>query len=66
MLLHECQRVVMSDKFFVCGGNPANDGGGVIGTRATWNEAVDLKVRAIKENYTLVRILTYAEMFAID
>jgi hypothetical protein len=63
-MLHDSQRVVATDAFFVCGGNPElNSGGGVIGTRNNFADALALKVEAIKQDYRAVQILTWKEMF---
>ena len=65
-MLHDNEHVSTRDKYFVCGGNPDGSGGGVIGTRNTWDGAIALKIQAIKADYTKVRILTYTEMMADD
>jgi hypothetical protein len=65
-MLHDTERVDVRDKYFVCGGNPDGSGGGVIGTRNTWDGALYLKIQAIKADYNNVRILTYQEMMADD
>lgn len=61
-MIHEIERPSTRDRFFICGG--WDGGGGVIGTRDTWDGAVALKVRAIKAGYTRLRILTYDEMMS--
>jgi hypothetical protein len=65
-LLHETEYVDTRDRFFVCGGNPDGSGGGVIGTRDTWDGATSLKVRAIVAGYTDVRIWNWKEMMEIE
>ena len=65
-LLHETENPSTKDKFFVCGGNPDNSGGGVIGSRNTWGGAVLLKTLAIKQGYSKVRILTWNEMMTVS
>jgi len=61
--LHCNQRVVATDVYFVCGGNPEkNSGGGVIGSRKTWADAITLKLEAIKRGYRHVQIFTWNEM----
>jgi hypothetical protein len=61
-MLHDNQRYDSRDKFFICGGNPDGSGGGLIGSRDRWDEAVAFKLEAIKQNYTRVRIYTWIEM----
>jgi hypothetical protein len=61
-MLHENQWVASTDRFIICGGNPHGDGGGVIGTRDRWEDAVELKIQAIKLNYTRVQIMTWREL----
>jgi len=55
-------RVVATDRFFVCGGNPDGSGGGVIGSFKEMADAVALKVDLIKADYNHVQILTWDEM----
>lgn len=61
-LLHETEPVSTQDKWFVCGGNPSGNGGGVIGTRYTLIAAQALQKEAIKQNYTRVRVLTWEQL----
>jgi len=62
MRIHENMRVVVTDTYFVCGGNPDGSGGGVITTTNRLDEAHALQIQAIKQNYSMVRVLTYAEL----
>ena len=63
--LHDTESPNPRDKYFVCGGfPPSGSGGGVIGSRNTWDGAVALKIRAIKADYEKVRILTWDEFMS--
>lgn len=61
VMIHEIEAPNPGDKFFICGSNPDDSGGGVIGSRNTWDGAVSLKIRCIKAGYGKVRILTWDE-----
>jgi hypothetical protein len=61
-MLHDNQRINSTDAYFVCGGNPDNTGGGIIGSRQTFAEALILKIEAIKAGYRKVSILTWIEL----
>jgi hypothetical protein len=62
MKLHETTRISSKDEYFVVGGNPDGNGGGVIGSAKTFSEAQKLQVEALKQNYTNVRILDWMEL----
>jgi hypothetical protein len=51
------------DKFFVCGGNPRGNGGGVIASFNNYKDALALSIEAIKVGYVRVKIYTWNEMF---
>lgn len=55
------QRINSRDKWFVIGGNPDGDGGGVIATSNLLTEAEEIRIQAIKFNYSGVLIRTYDE-----
>lgn len=61
-LLHEIARFNIKDEFFISGGNPDMNGGGVIGTAPTWMQAVNMKHDAMSQGYKGVRILTWNEV----
>ena len=63
MLHDNPQRVVATDKWFVLGGNPDGNGGGVIATRNVLKDAQALAEEAIKEGYTHVSVQTWEQMF---
>lgn len=62
MVLHEASRLSMHDPYFVSGGNPDGNGGGVIGSTRTRVEALALQIEAVKRGYTRVHVMTYKEM----
>jgi len=65
-LLHETARFNTEDTYYVLGGNPNNDGGGVIGTARTLTAANELRDAAIKQNYSKVRVRTWREMMQVN
>ena len=62
MLLHEVARFNMKDRYFITGMNPDSQGGGVIGTAPTLIMADILRDAALKQNYSMVRVRTWAEL----
>jgi hypothetical protein len=62
-LLHETERVdSLRDTYFICGTNPDGNGGGVIATRMTLENAHKIQRQAIMQGYTRVRVWTWYEM----
>lgn len=61
-MFHDNQRVVAKDKWFIIGGNPDGNGGGVIASCNTLEEAENIRFQAIMQNYSEVRIRTWKEM----
>ena len=61
-MFHDNQRVNAKDKFFVLGGNPDGNGGGVIASTNSLVEAKQIQLEAIKKDYSGVAIYTWEEM----
>ena len=61
-MLHDNQRVDSHDRWFVCGGNPDGDGGGVIASFNDLRKAQAFVEVAIKADYTRVRVQTWEQM----
>jgi len=61
-MLHETARYSNRDEFVVVGFNPDDSGGGIIGTAANQAEANQLRVEALKQNYSCVRVRTWREL----
>jgi hypothetical protein len=55
-MLHDTLHVSAQDAYFVVGGNPDNDGGGVIGSTNSEFVASDIKAEAIKQGYKNVQV----------
>lgn len=61
--LHETHRLVMTDEYFVIGGNPDGLGGGIIGSSRNMYCAVQLKKLAIEQGYKDVKIIEYWDLY---
>jgi hypothetical protein len=61
-LLHESSRIDSRDTYFICGGNPDGNGGGVIASVNTLEAAHRLQRQAIMQGYTRVKVWTWREM----
>ncbi len=64
-MYHDNLRVVSTDAFFVIGGNPDGNGGGVIASTNSEFEASDIKAEAMKHGYKNIQVVT-AEYFWKD
>ena len=65
MAWHDTLRVNARDAFFVVGGNPNEDGGGVIGSTNSEFQASDIKAEAIKRGYRDVRIVEATDFWCL-
>jgi hypothetical protein len=61
-MYHDNTRICSTDNYFVCGGNPDGNGGGVIASSHTIDDAKRIQLEAIKLGYVGVRILTWDEL----
>lgn len=64
-MYHDTLRVNSSDKYFVIGGNPNDDGGGVIGSTNSEFQASDIKAEAIKQGYKNVSIVGWQDFWCL-
>jgi len=61
-MLHEMYQVNSHDKYFVIGGNPDGNGGGVIVSTNDMAFALSIQKQAIKLGYTKVQVVTWTEL----
>jgi hypothetical protein len=58
MKYHDNQRIVSTDPWFVTGGNPDGNGGGVIATCRSEFRAIDIKWEALVQGYRGVQVIS--------
>lgn len=58
------QNISSHDRFFVCGGNPDSNGGGIIASYMNREAATETQRQAIMFGFNDVRILTWHEMMS--
>lgn len=62
---HDEQRVCSTDSWFVLGGNPNEDGGGVIASTTSEFKAMDIKAEAVKRGYRNVVIVSATDFWCL-
>ncbi len=64
-MYHDKLRVVSSDSYFIIGGNPDGNGGGVIASTNSEFEASDIKAEAMKHGYKNVQVVDWKHFWCL-